>query len=89
MNAEPAEHRHLLFCSLGKGRDSLFFKSLKLLSPCRLYSRFTFAPRLFFILHELQHIRRFVIQQENANRRYNIAIEAQKQKECHPFNLPD
>jgi len=21
MNAEPAEHRHLLFCNLGKGRD--------------------------------------------------------------------
>jgi len=21
MNAEPALHRHLLFCSLGKGRD--------------------------------------------------------------------
>jgi len=22
MNAEPAEHRHLMFCNLGKGRDT-------------------------------------------------------------------
>jgi len=50
MNAEPAERRHLLFCILGKRRDRkcIFCKSLKLLSPCRLFSRFTFAPRLLF-----------------------------------------
>jgi len=68
--------------------NSLSCKSLKPLSLCRLSSRFTFAPRSSFhtsyttsggSLHS----------RTNANRRYNVAIEAQKQKEWHPINLWD
>jgi len=57
INAEPAEHRHLLFCNLGKGRD-------KKLSPCRLFSRFIFAPASSFMSYKLQHIKWFTIQQK-------------------------
>ena len=76
MNAEPAEHRHLLYCNLGK-KNSIFRKSLKLLYPWRFSSRFTFAPASSFMSHKLQHIKRFAIQQKWANRRYSMAIEAQ------------
>ena len=38
-------------------RKSIFCKSSKLLSPCRLLSRFTFAPTSSFMSHKLQHIR--------------------------------
>jgi len=56
MNAKSAEHRHLLLqlgqearnSKFGEARNSKFCKSLKLLSACRLSSRFTFAPRLLF-----------------------------------------
>jgi len=52
MNAETDELRLSLFCVLGKGRDkkycSSFRKLLKLLSPCRLFLRFTFVPRPLF-----------------------------------------
>jgi len=42
-----------------------------------------------FMSHKLQHIRRFAIQQNDASRQYNVAIEAQKQKEWHPMNLSE
>jgi len=51
MNAEPAEQRHLMLLQLGQWeetRNTIFSKLLKLLSPCRLSSLFTFAPCLIF-----------------------------------------
>ena len=58
-------------------RNSIFCKSTKLLSSCKLFSHFTFAPAFSFMSHKLQHISRFAIQQKWANRRYNVAIETQ------------
>jgi len=55
--------------------NSIICKPLKLLSTRRLSSLFTFAPRLFFMSHELQHIRRFAKQQNKASRRYNVATQ--------------
>jgi len=68
-------------------RNSLFFKSLKLLSPSRLSSRFTFSPRFlscrtsYSISGDSLYIR------NNENRWYNVTIEAQRQKKCHPVNF--
>ena len=45
-------------------RNSIFCKSLKFLSACRLFSRFSFAPSSSFMPHKLQHTRRFAIQQK-------------------------
>ena len=58
-------------------RNSIFCKSTKLLSSCKVFSHFTFAPAFSFMSHKLQHISRFAIQQKWANRRYNVAIETQ------------
>ena len=75
MNRQPPEHRHLMFCNLGKVRDKIVLafhlcpstplscRTSHSISGGALYSR------------------------NNASRRYNVAIEAQKQKECHAMNL--
>ena len=41
-------------------RNNIFCKSLKLLSPSRLFSRFTFAPACSFISHKLQQFPTFL-----------------------------
>jgi len=43
-------------------RNSIFCKSLKLLSPCRLFSRFTFAPACSLMSHKLQQFPTFLWQ---------------------------
>jgi len=87
MNAEPAEHRHLMFCNLDKGRD----KKYHILQTVTT-AIYVDCPR-FSPLPPISCRTKYSISggslcsRNNASRRYNVAIEAQKQKECHPMNL--
>ena len=94
MNAEAAKHRDLLFCNLGKGRNEkqLILQIVKTAISlyCRLSSTFHFCPS-----HPLSCRTSYSISdgslcsRNNANRWYNVAIEAQKQKECDPMSFYD
>ena len=68
-------------------RNGIFWKSLKLLSPCRLFSRFTFAlpPRSCRTSYNISG--GSLYSRNKGNRRCIVAIKAQKQKECHPLKL--